>query len=91
MAQWIARLPPKEKVAGSNPVSDILFFQMLRFRIRLVLSSENVYLPRSLVGQDMWFSPTRPGFESRRGNIFFCSIFGVFVEAKKCSPWGSNP
>ena len=25
--------------------------------------------PNSLVGQDMWFSPTRPGFESRLGNL----------------------
>ena len=28
-------------------------------------------VPNSLVGQDMWFSPTRPGFESRLGNPFF--------------------
>ena len=27
-------------------------------------------VPNSLVGQDMWFSPTRPGFESRLGNPF---------------------
>ena len=25
VAQWIARLPPKEKAAGSNPASGILF------------------------------------------------------------------
>ena len=23
VAQWIARLPPKQKVAGSNPASDV--------------------------------------------------------------------
>ena len=36
-------------------------------------------LPNSLVGQDMWFSPTRPGFESRLGNFDFL----FFVENKK--------
>ena len=29
-------------------------------------------IPSSLAGQDTWFSPMRPGFESRLGNIF-CS------------------
>ena len=29
-------------------------------------------LPVSLVGQDTWFSPMRPGFESRTGNDLFC-------------------
>ena len=32
-------------------------------------------LPNSLVGQDMWFSPTRPGFESRLGNFWLLRIF----------------
>ena len=32
-------------------------------------------LPRSLVGQDLWFSPTRPGFGSRRGE--FCFVKGA--------------
>lgn len=26
VAQWIARLPPKEKAAGSNPASGTFFF-----------------------------------------------------------------
>jgi hypothetical protein len=26
VAQWIARLPPKEKVVGSTPTSDMFFF-----------------------------------------------------------------
>ena len=26
VAQWIARLPPKQKVAGSNPASDVIPF-----------------------------------------------------------------
>jgi hypothetical protein len=26
VAQWIARLPPKQKVAGSNPASDVGHF-----------------------------------------------------------------
>ena len=25
VAQWIARLPPKQKVVGSNPTSDVAF------------------------------------------------------------------
>lgn len=25
VAQWIARLPPKQKVVGSNPTSDVFF------------------------------------------------------------------
>ena len=33
----------------------------------------NRSVPYSLVGQDTWFSPMRPGFESRWGNtLFFC-------------------
>ena len=28
VAQWIARLPPKQKVAGSNPASDVLLFNL---------------------------------------------------------------
>ena len=28
-------------------------------------------VPYSLVGQDTWFSPTRPGFDSRWGNFLF--------------------
>ena len=32
VAQWIARLPPKEKVAGSNPASGV--FLVLSGRVR---------------------------------------------------------
>ena len=39
--------------------------------------------PNSLVGQDMWFSPTRPGFESRLGNTFLHILLcKSFVEQK---------
>ena len=37
-------------------------------------------VPVSLVGQDTWFSPMRPGFESRTGNFF---IFKIFMKAQK--------
>ena len=36
-------------------------------------SSHSTCLPVSLVGQDTWFSPMRPGFESRTGN--FCDFY----------------
>ena len=29
VAQWIARLPPKQKVAGSTPASDAVLFLLL--------------------------------------------------------------
>ena len=32
-------------------------------------------IPISLVGQDTWFSPMRPGFESRMGNFSFIKFF----------------
>ena len=35
-------------------------------------------LPYSLVGQDTWFSPTRPGFDSRWGNVH---VFGPQIAA----------
>ena len=41
------------EVAGSIPVAPCMI---------------NKYIRVSLVGQDMWFSPTRPGFESRTRN-----------------------
>ena len=32
-------------------------------------------VPYSLVGQDTWFSPTRPGFDSRWGKLhYFCHL-----------------
>ena len=31
-------------------------------------------VPYSLVGQDTWFSPMRPGFESRWGNCFLLRV-----------------
>jgi hypothetical protein len=31
VAQWIARLPPKQKVAGSNPASDVDVLCVCRF------------------------------------------------------------
>ena len=36
--------------------------------VRIPLQS---LLPVSLDGQDRWLSPTRPGFDSRTGNIIF--------------------
>ena len=34
-----------------------------------------IKVPVSLVGQDTWFSPMRPGFESRTGKFSFCKSF----------------
>ena len=34
-------------------------------------------VPYSLVGQDTWFSPTRPGFDSRWGKSAFLGLFSL--------------
>ena len=39
VAQWIARLPPKQKVVGSNPTSDVfLFISLVRYNIQLAVN-----------------------------------------------------
>ena len=38
-----------------------------------------IKVPVSLVGQDTWFSPMRPGFESRTGKVSFFFLFCVCV------------
>jgi hypothetical protein len=45
------------RVAGSIPVAPLLAIDRRNGKIRV-----------SLVGQDTWFSPRRPGFESRTRN-----------------------
>ena len=39
-------------------------------------------IPYSLVGQDTWFSPTRPGFDSRWGNTFLWIFFAKVVRVR---------
>ena len=55
---------PKRFYHGRN------HFELLKGRTVLP-SMHRRLLPDSLVGQDRWFSPTRPGFDSRLGN-FWC-------------------
>ena len=50
-------------VAGSIPVAPLTYFFYFIINIIIILVS--------LVGQDIWFSPRRPGFKSGRGIPFF--------------------
>ena len=45
--------------------------------------------PDSLGGQDSWFSPSRPGFDSRSGSIFIfrCRSF-LFKNERETKNWG---
>ena len=51
-------------------------------------------LPDSLVGQDRWFSPTRPGFDSRSGKFCFAgrsALVKYLSWGKSWSIWVSIP
>ena len=44
-----------------------------------------IKVPVSLVGQDTWFSPMRPGFESRTGNVFLPRFFFAPLMESGCT------
>ena len=49
-----------------------------------------ITLPVSLVGQDTWFSPMRPGFESRTGNVFDFFFFLLKKKTRSRAPAGNQ-
>ena len=57
----LTRRPPR--ISGTFVWTCV--FQTLRPKCSTITT-----FPSSLVGQDMWLSPTRPGFKSRLGNTF---------------------
>ena len=84
VAQLAARGSHNPKVASSILAGSIIFLHSQTRVCLLVLSNfffkyrhwvdPGDCFPNSLVGQDMWFSPTRPGFESRLGNFLYFSL-----------------
>ena len=54
---------------GSTPGSGIFNFFLQMETIFNSLCMYYFKIPVSLGGQDTWFSPTRPGFNSRTGNF----------------------
>ena len=53
-----------------------------------MIPGRRIPIPNSLVGQDMWFSPTRPGFESRLGKrvlfFFFLQVADTWSMLTTC-------
>jgi hypothetical protein len=79
IAQMVEHGSNKPRVGGSIPpvtTANSRLAQMVeRKTLNLVvvgsIPTVGVAFPVSLVGQDTWFSPMRPGFKSRTGN-FMC-------------------
>ena len=80
-------------ILGEGTSAQFLYFLGVRFAVIGHLSAPLRSLPYSLVGQDTWFSPTRPGFDSRWGKTFCllllwpCSIF--YSKGAKTEIFGS--
>ena len=77
IAQLAERSAVNRQVAGSSPAGGegLVYLKNSGGKVSLVI------VPYSLDGQDSWFSPSRPGFESRCGKLTPFGVFGSVPES----------
>ena len=78
VAQWIARLPPKEKVVGSTPTSDAFFLKLLFFGLCVVPWLRSTFRGSIVVSIPACHAGD-PGSIPGSGVTFFLLVFLCYV------------